>query len=81
MTFTEMCDLFDDPNEAIVAVFQVLRSVEQGEPATDDGCVASYVEFSKQFGPVTWDSVRVFCEPLADVEIPDKLLAWACRYP
>ena len=47
MTVTELCDLFDDPNESLIAVIQILRSVEQKEPATDDGCFASFMEFQE----------------------------------
>jgi len=65
------------PNCRLVGLLSVLRSMNQGERATDEGVNASVNKFVERYGPITTDSVDAFMlmpSLVIDVEIPDEYI-------
>lgn len=64
----------ESPRTRIVALLAVLRSLDQGETATDEGVGASMEKFIEQFGAITTESVDLFMRmppEVLDQDIPD----------
>lgn len=70
----------DDPITAIFGIVHLIRSIEQEEPATFEGCCASFLAFYNLYHEVTADSILQFLDdigPLANIDINDSLIARA----
>lgn len=79
MTLREIvddCDS-DNPLQALLIIFQILRSIIQREPATVEGCCSSVLGFLNLYGKVTNENVQQFLDDLGqlvDIDIPAFLI-------
>lgn len=82
MTLREMATdvLGSEPRVVLMGVMQIFRSLEQLEAATFEGCCASALEWTNQYGEPTSSSIKQWLDDigeLADRDIPDELItAW-----
>ncbi len=78
MTLRDVAELigYDDPLACLMGVLQLLRSIHQGEAATDEGCYGSCIVWTEQHGKPTAESVRHYVEvelaSVADLPIPNE---------
>ena len=85
MTFRELIDLLHESGDddaglqAGFAVMQVLRTVDQREPAALDGCCASLRAFIDQRGAINRVTLTRFLTDagMVNLEIPNELLRFA----
>lgn len=67
----------DDYIAAIIAGVDILRSVAQGEPCTDEGCFASTLEWVRNYGTPNENNIEKWLDDIgeaADCEINRKFL-------
>lgn len=80
MTLREIVTVGDDPKVVLIGAMQIFRSLEQMEAATLEGCCASSLEWIRQYGKPTKDSLEQWLGDigkLADQEIPyEMIVAW-----
>lgn len=81
MTLRAIYNLLDPENEPLVAltgVLKLLRSIEQGESATEEGVFSSVMKFQENYGPVTFESVQEFVmgmgSAILDMDLPDEMV-------
>ena len=78
MTIRKMVEIQGDDHPAALLIgIDVLRSIYQGEPCTEDGCFASSLEWTKYYGKPTKETIDKWLYDLgeaADKEIDPKFL-------
>lgn len=82
MTLEEIYKAFEEqePLEFLMICFQLLRTIEQGEPATIEGCCASMNAWIDKYGKPSHESINLYLKDLgkvAQLDIDDRCIAYA----
>lgn len=65
-----------DPQSRLTGLLYILRSIEQGDIATEDGVICSLIKFEESYGEITNETVDDFMlmGEVLDMEIPNEFI-------